>query len=218
MMVPMTLPPAPPTPNPTPIESVLPTPIPSGTVPASPLPVEFVSFDLGSLAEWSGAVVAVVAVIVGAIALRYNRKAVDASTQANELTAAAYAADVKERREAQARFVYATTAVPVVGGGPSRWYVSVTVNNNSTEIVGPFRLSLYDKVTGRQFGSQQSIIEDRPLLPGTSYTHTFQEPASGDDNPAWQPRAKLQFRDSSGQWWERRDYEPIELLSGAPLW
>jgi hypothetical protein len=197
-------------------------PLPAATtspIDSTPVDGQLAGIDWGSLAEWVAAIAAVIAVIAAARSLYYSRKAVDASNQANKITADAYRADVKARREAQARFVYATTDVPQVRpeGGPFVVFVGVAVHNNSEEIVGPFRLSLHDKVTKKPIGG--ALIEDEPLLPGKSYSTEFTVRITEDESdPYPRPRATLVFRDSAGQWWERRDYEPIEELQGAPLW
>jgi hypothetical protein len=214
--------------TPTPHLEMMHLPIPT----IAPFPVDIVSFDWGSVAEWVTALAAVLA-LIGAIV------SVALSAQANKITATAYKTDVLEREQAQARFVYALTdEVQLfspgdtfnVGDGvlagtvngdaavmvsPGLWQANrttiaakVTVYNRSQEMIGPLKVSLYEKKTGEPIGSMSMGASDAapPLQPGGSVSYRL-----AMDCPNFvEARADLHFRDSSGRWWRRRDYDPIE--------
>jgi hypothetical protein len=98
--------------------------------PTPPLPAAGLPLDPGSLAEWVAAVGALLAVAAAAVSLVLSYRAVRLSAQANMITADAYEADVKERREAQARFVYALGNTRIIHAGQvekvgARWRATV---------------------------------------------------------------------------------------------
>jgi hypothetical protein len=198
----------------------------------APFPVDIVSFEWGSVAEWVTALAAVLA-LAGAV------WSVVLSAQANKITAVAYKTDVLEREQAQARFVYALTdevklhqpgdtfrvgddvLAGTVNGdaavmtSPGVWTANrptiaakVTVYNRSEEMIGPIRISLYNKTTGEPIGamSMGASATSPPLQPGGTISYRL-----AMDSPTFvEARADLRFRDSSGRWWHRRDYDPIE--------
>lgn len=205
--------------------------------------------DWGSVAEWVAALAAILAFVAAVIAIFYSAKAARLSTDANRITAAAYDHDVKERNEAQARFVYALTdpirtlevgenilygesqrlayaepgamdTIRETAHGVTRMsaiarvhFANVNVHNRSAEIVGPISLRLYDLATGLLYADAE-FWSDAPILPEQREDFAIAVQARTDEPP--QLRTQLVFRDSSGRWWQRRDYEPIESLAVDP--
>lgn len=189
---------------------------------------------IGSWAELATAAIALVALIGALFALRYTATTARTSAAANEITAATYARDTKERREAQARFVYTSTvATPMtigehyaLAGGFRRsvveagvlgsdfgtlliapaFRVQIEVINESRELVGPIVLGAYNRKTGEDYGAVV-LSSDRPILPGKAAHYEIVVRARPGEHD---PGAVLSFRDSSGQWWTRRGYDPID--------
>lgn len=234
-----------PTPEPTTSPTADPSPTPTPDPSVTPLPVDIVTFDWGSVAEWVAAVAALLAVVGAAISLIFSALAVRASRKANNITLAAYEADVKQRREAQARFVYSTTLVlgqiapgqPVYTDGDvafpgglahfdmtgKGWIgdaegltVKITLHNASDELIGPFSIGVYDHEAGVTAGGDMRMARRDPLLPGETYSTLFGI-ATGHAR-GHLLRGDIIFRDSSGTVWRRRGAEPIEEYTDVPPW
>lgn len=246
MATPTPMPTPDPSPTVTPTAEPTPTPAPSPDPIVTPLPVDIVTFDWGSVAEWVAAVAALLAVAGAAVSLIFSALAVRASQRANNITLAAYEADVKQRREAQARFVYSTTLVlgqiapgqPVYTDGdvafpgglahfdldkPGGWIgeaegltVKITLHNGSDELIGPFSLGVYDYESGVTAGGNMRMARRDPLLPGETYSTSFGI-ATGHAR-GHLLRGDIIFRDSSGTVWRRRGAEPIEESTDVPPW
>lgn len=132
-----------PTPEPTPTPTVEPMPVPTVTVTATPTPEDVTALDLGSWPEWITAVVAFLALIGAALSVYFAHRAVRTSREANNITLAAYQDDVKERREAQARFVYALNEIPQLHhpGEVMQWpdTIKMTAANGPVFVPGSLR-------------------------------------------------------------------------------
>lgn len=198
--------------------------------------VEQLASVFGNLAEWVTALVAMAALGAAGLSAYYARQAAKVSSNA-------YLSDVKVRREAQAKQVLVTVehrysvslgnAIHYGGrtlsggnassrekdmGGYSAMIadedlldILVRIRNMSSEVVGPYELSAYDADTGASYGF--SVGDDSaPILPGGELFVglMFRRPVSGHPMPS------IKFRDSSGSWWRRRHFEPIEYLGGTP--
>jgi hypothetical protein len=221
-----------------------PTPTPSPDPTVTPLPVDIVTFDWGSVAEWVGAGAALLAVAGAAVSLIFSALAVRASQRANNITLAAYQADVQQRRVAQARFVYSTTVVlgqispgePVYtdgdvsfpgdlaqSDGRSGWVgggigltVKITLHNGSDELIGPFSIGVYDYESGVTAGGNMRVARRDPLLPGETYSTSFGVETGHARGHLL--RGDIIFRDSSGTAWRRRGAEPVEEYTGDMPW
>jgi hypothetical protein len=233
-----------PTPEPTPSPTVESTPAPSPDPVVTPLPVDIVTFDWGSVAEWVAAVAALLAVAGAAVSLIFSALAVRASQRANNITLAAYEADVKQRSEAQARFVYSTTLVlgqiapgqPVYTdgdvafpgglahadssggwiGGAEGLTVKITLHNGSDELIGPFSIGVYDYESGKTAGGNMRMARRDPILPGETYSTSFG--VATRHSRGHLLRGDIIFRDSSGTAWRRRGAEPIEEYTDDMPW
>jgi len=167
----------------------------------------------------------------------YARDAAGAAAKSNELTARAYRDDVRVRDEAQARLVYSTLdeANPVILAGteiPKPWVagaalvplqgmvyehgsgvpyvaeaartVAVRVHNRSTEIISSIRVSLFDATEKRELDTAPGWIV---LLPDESRAFEFLVPFG---ETRYLPN--IAFRDSTGKYWTRREFDPIAAL------
>ena len=68
--------------------------------------------DWGSIPDWVSAIATVLALCGAGVTIWFAARAVRISREANNITLAAYQADLTDRRERQARFVYALNEVP----------------------------------------------------------------------------------------------------------
>ena len=209
-----------------------------------------VKIDWGSVPEWVEALATVGAFFAAAIALAFTVRAVRYaaesnrhSADANAITAAAYEADVRQRREAQARFVYTTIRVmnevrpgirfgslantiidPEVAKptGAGDWIglkvglvVEVALHNESDELIAPFAVKLLDTATGDDIRNYTFIVRD-PLLPKDTRLQYFGVVLPLGEG--YRLRGDVIFKDSSGTVWRRRGSEPIELYADALPW
>jgi len=190
---------------------------------------------LGNVAEWLTALVALLALCAAGLSAFYARQAARVSSNA-------YLSDLKVRREAQARQVFVTVehrysmrsgdlfhgAARVFSGGNATvgekdmggWTASIAgeelldvlicVHNRSSEVIGPYQVSAYDSETGIDFGFAVGD-ESAPILPDSVIYAglLFRQPIEGHPMPS------IEFRDSSGTWWRRRHFEPIEHLGNG---
>lgn len=210
-----------------------------------PTPDHMAAVGLGTWPEWITAVLALLALIGAALSVYFAHRAVHTSREANNITLAAYQADVRQRREGQARFVYSTTIVlgqiapgqPVYtdgeitfgeglahfdnsGGGwtgdAEGLAVKITLHNGSDELIGPFSIGVYDYETGVTAGGNMRMARRDPLLPGETYSKSFG--VSTGHARGHLLRGDIVFRDSSGTVWRRRGAEPIEEHADTPPW
>ena len=105
--------------------------------------MEIVDLDWGSVAEWVTAVAALLALLGATLSIVFAARAVRTSREANDITLAAYRSDLKERREAQARFVYALNEIPQLHhpGEVMRWsdQIKMTAANGNVFVPGSLR-------------------------------------------------------------------------------
>lgn len=202
------------------------------------------SLDWGSVPEWVAAVAAVLAVVFAAISVFLTTRAVRSSREANQVALAAYKADMKQRREAQARFVSSTAVIlgqitpgqPVYTDGDvvfpggiaehdhnGNWIgranglvVKITLHNGSDELIGPFSIGVYDYELDETTANSTRVSSRDPLLPGESYSTSIG--VATEHGRGHLLRGDIVFRDSSGEVWRRRGAEPIEELEDQPPW
>lgn len=183
---------------------------------------------LGSWPDWIAAIATGAAFLIAAIT--YARSTRDHTEAQARLVYASFShithhapGEQLEMLPNGARMGYGEGTVIVPGAGPAGKAAifsaapiircSVVIHNRSTELIGPGKLQLRNSGTGKIFDS-------------VAFNFGVVEPTTDDvldftiinEVPPAQPSVSpvIIFRDSSGRWWKRDQYEPIERIHDDP--
>ena len=201
---------------------------------------------VGNLAEWVAASAAVLAVVAAAASAFLSARAVTLSRGLYKATAAAYQADLIEREQAQARFVYSITS-------DVRWIEAGRIMRGreplgrSEHFQGKFKepLNSGERVLHESSVLATITVYNRSAEVMGPFHLTLYDKHGGEilghpifdmvdgplippgesrryeieapDSGGGAPRADLRFCDSSGRWWRRRENHPIERVEPPVL-
>ncbi len=89
--------------------------------------------------------------------------------------------------------------------------VTVTVFNESKEVVGPIRMQIVDPMRGTLH--RYPSLEIQSIRPGESFIGEIRIDAVDQ----WSSAApSIVFRDAAGEWWRRTVFEPVEHIHDDP--
>lgn len=90
---------------------------------------------------------------------------------------------------------------------------TVRIHNGSKELIGPFKLMIVNSGTGKLFDRVSMVYG--PIEPESDKLIDFSV-----INEVWPNSPSISptiwFRDSSGRWWRRHQYEPVEAIHDDP--